>query len=499
MEILITSIDKFKRKDREIIDVVSKGLNFSTNEVSSIVLPALDRHLGKLRPDLTVVIETEYVDCGYRDSYYSYYSTKLERYSRNCIRLSLFENTIASVDDVVLDADFAKKMQETYMGFIILRPLLYACVGRNVISPKAEINCKELAVCETAIKASCMGVKLNVCGFPHSSQDGEMMTCAETAIWAMMEYFGNKYSIYTPTLPSTISKMKESLSSERIFPSTGLTYKQISYILKQFGLGCVVYEHKNPRFKELFTCYVESGFPLAVCLFDKDETIGHAVVCVGRKNIPRDKIKEVPVIQASEDNGVQLRSWNTAINEFVFNDDNMPSYQIASFDEPVKHYEDDEWNNVKITHFIVPLYKKIYIDAETAIDISNNLLVEVIGDKFDNIVRTFLTSSRSYKDYIAKNEDFSQVEKQMLLTLDVAKFIWVTEYANMNSFCADKANGIILIDATGHIDTDDNSSIILYQKGTSAFVYNQRTKTHHEYENLMATKFNTFKTNLKNK
>ena len=56
-----------------------------------------------------------------------------------------------------------------------------------------------------------------------------------------------------------------------------------------------------------------------------------------------------------------------------------------------------------------------------------------------------------------------------------------------------------MMDATGHIDAKDISSIILYQKGTSGFVYNQQTRRHHEFENAMATSFRAFKNNLKNK
>lgn len=498
MEINLTSIKDLKNRQEEIVKFIADGLNLSKTEEIDNVLKILDEHLDKLRPELTIVLETEYVDRGYRDSYYTYYSTKLEQYERNCIRLSLFENSITS-NNVTIDECYAKKLQDAYLGFIILRPLVNACIGRNVISPRAKRNCSDLAVCETMVKTSCMGYKLYVYGFPHSSQDGEMMTCAEITVWSMMEYFGNKYSIYTPTLPSTISGLNESLSYERKIPSSGMYYDQISNILKRHGLSCIVYDYENPRFKELFTCYVESGVPLAVCLLDRDGTIGHAIVCVGRKNISREKVKEIYASQIDKDDTITLISWNMAIDEFVFNDDNVPCYQIAKFDEPAKHYEDDEWNKVKITNFIVPLYKKIYIDAETAIDTANNLLVETIGIESGTVVRTFLTSSRSYKDYIAKNSDFSQMMKQKLLTLDMAKFIWVTEYANVHSFCNEKANGIILMDATGHIDTEDVSSIILYQKGTSVFVYNQKTKTHHEFENFMSTYFNTFKNNLKNR
>ena len=497
MEVLVTSIRNFLDSDNETKQMVADGLGLPDGDALKGVLDTIENHLQKLRPELIVIIETDYVDRGFRDSYYSYYSTKLENYDRNCIRLSLFENTLTPEDEI--DEDFARKLQDSYLGFMIIRPLVNACIGRNVISPRAKRNCANLAICETKVRSSCMGYKLCVYGFPHSSQDGEMMTCAETTVWSMMEYFGNKYPIYTPTLPSTISGLNDTLSYERKIPSTGMYYDQISNVLKWHGFGCLVYDNTNPRFKELFTCYVESGFPLAVCLLDKDETIGHAVVCIGRKNVRRSRIRKVRQIKANKDNPTKLRSWNMAIDDFVFNDDNVPCYQIAKFMAPAKHYEDEEWNKVRITHFIVPLHKKIYVDAETAIDAANNLLVETIGVESGVVVRTFITTSRAYKDYVAKNEDFSQEEKQRLLTLDMAKFIWVTEYADMDTFCDNKANGIILMDATGHIDAKDISSIILYQKGTSGFVYNQQTRRHHEFENAMATSFRAFKNNLKNK
>lgn len=495
MKILVTSIQDFKDRHHRVCDLISEGLSVSNGVDLDIIMNTLDVHWRKLRPELTVVIETEYVDRVYRDCFYSYYSTKLERYERNCIRLSLFNPSITAYSE--FDSDYAVKLQDAYLGFIIVRPLINSCIGRNVISPKAEKNCEELAIREAEVKSSCMGYKLKVSGFPHSSQDGEMMTCAETTIWTMMEYFGNKYPIYTPTLPSIISELSESMSFERTIPSEGLYYDQISKILKHHGLGCVVYEESNPRFKELFTCYVESGFPLAVCLLDNNDTEGHAIVCVGRKNIPKEKILDVPAVKIGEEDDFKLKFWNDTIDEFVFNDDNMPCYQIAKFDEPVKHYEDDEWKNVKITHFIVPLHRKIYIDAETAIDAANNLLAYVIKVPSGSVVRTFLTSSRSYKDYVAKNPDFLQDEKMRLLTLDMAKFIWVTEYADIDSFCDEKANGIILMDATGRSRANDVSSIILYQKDTSAMVYDQKKKMHYEYKAVMATRFKSFKNNLK--
>ena len=48
--------------------------------------------MQSLRSDIHIIAENRYVDRVYRDSYYEYYATKRYQYSRNCIRLSFFEN-----------------------------------------------------------------------------------------------------------------------------------------------------------------------------------------------------------------------------------------------------------------------------------------------------------------------------------------------------------------------------------------------------------------------
>ena len=55
-------------------------------------------HLAKLKDTCYILAETSYVDKVYRDSYYHYYSSKLNNYKRDCIRLSLFEGEIKDGD-----------------------------------------------------------------------------------------------------------------------------------------------------------------------------------------------------------------------------------------------------------------------------------------------------------------------------------------------------------------------------------------------------------------
>ncbi len=450
-----------------------------------------------LREDLTVIVETDYVDKVYRDSYYNYFSTKLKDYQRNCIRVSLFEPNVIS--DFDLTKDQKKMMQSCYLGFVILRPLVKARIGRNVISPKAKKNGNDLAICEAPIKATCLGYKLSVKGFPHSSQDGEMMTCAETAVWEIMEYFGNKYAMYSPILPSNITSALEQALSHRMLPSVGLSYNEMSQALKKFGMASVIYDQQNQKARQIFTCYIESGFPLAVSLetteTDVSDDEGHAVVCIGRKNVPRSIVNDFNPIKM--DNNKSYYLWNECLNSFIFNDDNYPCYQVTNYDNPTGYYNDD-FKGAKITNFIVPLHPRIYMDAENAIWVSNVIITGIIDPPENSVIRTFLTSNRSYKEYIVRNEDFSEEEKGALLTLDMAKFVWVTEIADKESFLDYKANGIILIDATGYI-IDDNylPSVLFVQVGQDGYIYDEEDRNLIKYSFGLSTEFKSFRNNLK--
>ena len=443
----------------------------------------IKEQLSTLRPELTMVVETEYVDAVFRDCYYSYFATKLKSCRRFCVRLSFFEPIFKSINEF-----FGKKeeeIKEDYLGFMIIRPL-GQCIGRNAISPKAKkYPIEDIRICKAEINATCLGVKLKVEAFPHSSQDSEYMTCAETTTWALTEYFGNKYALYRPLMPSALLASLQAHAVERLVPSQGLSIQQISMALRQQEFGCKMYSKKNPRFKELFTCYVESGLPLAVAV--EGGNIGHAIVCIGRKSIDRKQI-----VAKKNIFGNDYYMWNDSVSEFVFNDDNRPCYQIYAFDNPTPYFA-----GVEISHFIVPLHKKIYLAAEQAIDIANFFVARDFNAPADSVIRTFLTSSRSYREYICNNKDMSSQLKLAYLRIDLPKFIWVTEVSSRCDFDTGKVNSIILLDATSTLTIGDPyASLIFKQNNNFITIYDKKSR---DLQNLfvnLPTKFESFNGNL---
>lgn len=443
MNIIFTNTNELQDQ-KTIHDTIVKNLFASSYSTSNIdyanICKKISDFLKELRNDLFIVIETEYVDKDYRDAYYRLYATKFKEHPRNCIRLSFFESKLES-----LISDFSKvtdfdTIEKGYLGFLILRPLKQ-CIGRNVISPIA-FNNSPISICGTSVNSSCMGLKLQVWGFPHSSQDGQMLTCAETTIWAISDYFAEKYSLYSRVFPHNILDLLHDSTFQRQLPSIGLSYQMISLALQRQGLDCRAYHKNNPMFKEIFTCYVESEFPLALAIQNSD--IGHALVCIGRKEISRSTIvSQDPVVE----NGKSLRFWNKGINDFVSIDDNCPPYRIFSFEKPTNHYGMPNWTDTEITCFIVPLHPKIYLEAEKAIALSNEL-VKFTSPMADPVVKTFLTTSRSFKNYILMNPNLRNVDKEVLIQLDAPKFVWLTEVSSVGDFLNSKVGQLILIDPT---------------------------------------------------
>lgn len=355
-DIFILSLDD-QRENNTLLKIIKDYFQLSVFE-SNKIIDSFNLYISALKRGLYIVAETDYVDKVYRDSYYHYYATKLDEYHRNCIRISFFceeiiENTLFESND---------RLNDIYRGFMVIRPLIDSPIGRTLISPLAMLD-RDMAICSTYVNATVFGRKLRVLGFPHSSQDTETMTCAQVAIWSLMEYSGNKYSEYTPTLPSQINKILNFRATIRQLPSVGLLLDDISIAIQKQGFGAITYSQDAYKedFKKIFTCYVESGIPIVVALENKD--VKHAVLCIGRSSKPNTKFSKTYL------DGVRFKEWNKNVDNFIFCDDNLPAYHKALFKKPMNGYQSDSFANCQISHIVVPLYHKVYLEAHSAIKI----------------------------------------------------------------------------------------------------------------------------------
>lgn len=444
----------------ELVPIIETHFHVSSIIAINIV-NSLKEYIDRLRDDISFIIEHPYVDRVYRDSYYSYYSTKMTLYPRDCIRLSIFENVLDP--DLFRDQLDREILQKKYLGFIILRPTIPAVVGRNVISPLALKGHTFLCI-SSSFPVTAASVKLMADGFPHSSQDGETISCAETSIWSIMEYFSSKYFEYKPALPSMIIETLRERFTQRQLPSGGLNIYDMAFTLKKFGFGNKIYakDQFGPVvFKRLLSCYLESGIPILAALDNRGVggNIGHAVLIVGRSFVTDDQIDKLKVTVEENktiehlltQNKISLFDNDDVDKDYVIIDDNFPPYQLSQLSTPAHYYNDPEWLKCELTYFVAPLYPKVYLDAFQA-KLHIKMLFLRIGfslPKESNVfIRVFLASSRSYKDYLTRQANLQATIRDFILDTPMPKFIWIGEFSNKELMKQEKANGLVILGAT---------------------------------------------------
>lgn len=422
---------------------------------------------------LTIIHDRNYVDRVYRDAYYSYFSNKHFDMPRNCQRLAIFQGKF-SYEDFLLGNERKKhqELQEAFIGTIVVKPtpIVHSncAMGRTLLNPN-KLKLPKCYVRTTKFNVSILGAEYNIDAFPFTGQDGEVMTCAETCIWEILEYFGTRYSNYKTVLPKDIIVKLNSISQERILPSEGLTFLQMSDLLKAFGFEPRLYARKSYEnlerkdltkaytsssiniFRRFFHYYVESAIPLVVGVGDSIHE-EHAVVCIGHGN-------EDYTLKNIEINSIgNLKIVDTAsfYKDYVIMDDNQIPYRLEQFDHFTKN------KNMKVQFLAVPLYKHIFLEVNGAVEIVNNFFKSYSAEieimlkdmellKFNSeplVMRLFLTSSRNFKKFRMKKADAIE-EKLLYSEMAYPKFIWVCEISTFFIYTREKkVVGEIVLDAT---------------------------------------------------
>jgi len=481
---------------------ILEGVDFCGQRPS--VYSRLENLLKRLKDDVCFVLEYPYVDRHYRDTYYSYYSSKFKKIGRDCIRVHMFHEKITKNDLIDKSTDFEKKK---YLGFFIIRPIPQYILGRSLISPEA-FKVYNFVCCMAKDRVSLLGNEFTVDGFPHISQDTETHTCAESSLWSFIEYYGSKYSQYKPLLPSQIIKELQDNAEHRLLPSEGLTEIELAKCLQKNGFQCNIYSVHNTInnyiFNRMLQIYIESGMPLLLIMDNNQD--GHAMLVIGHEEDEVYEIKNHPFLLHSSWVDVSFYS-----KKLVFVDDNMPPYQIADISKPTAHYSDSRFNNMVVTHFIVPLPGHVFLVAEKAYALMKEIFntkgmpLEETGEKW--VTRLLLTNSRSFKNFINNADKIIKTDKitykemprsvkEELLHLAMPRFIWICElyrvqnYSKNNGYCS----GLLVMDATG--DGKSLASVLWYVVDEKQFTHNNIVWDE-EYKPIEKFIMSTYRNNLK--
>lgn len=475
---------------------------FDPNKITDSSYTILYNLLVKQCP-FTVIVEKNYVDRFYRDSYYLYYASKNRQYNRFCKRLFFFKGIFYDIENRT-----EKTLEKMFMGSMVIRPLVHGKIGRTLLNPYFFANRKSYMRYAT-YEVVVLSKQLRIHAFPFSMQDGETTTCAEVTIQNLIDYFSRKYQDYRIALASEIFERVDQHGYERCLPTKGLKYSEISRVFSEVGFYPRLYSissfQNEYQFKRNMHYYIESGIPVAVGIERLNTKALHSITCIGHgeKRLNEAKLRRrVRVSYNNKKENVPIWVIDTAdlFDEYIVMDDNIQPYakyawkkrkdtsqspKLTKAEKSFFTYDRFSFGEAELKNMMVPLSKRMFLEAEDAYDLFVDNLSRrdfgiramtdrKIGTK-DNplVMRIFLASSRHFRQ--ARVNNLRRVADSALFAYSSAlfpKFVWVCEIYTIQSYLSDspKVCAELVIDATA--SSHDRNNVIIYNYGKVVRVSN---------------------------
>ena len=292
-------------------------------------------------PARTAIIEEYYIDVDYSASYYDQRGRSFTPDKRGTTRVHLFSQDLPSDALKTADTEVVKTMQESYLGFTVLRPETPVTLGRTFLACPREISGLQVRFpARGATKVDLAGIPLEVESCPFMSQDAKIMACATASLWMSTSNLVEKVNSVASYSTAQITSM--AISIERPFGTAvglrGLSLVEMEQAL--FRMGYHPRRHDFPtadRVIEICHLYSDSGIP-PVLGISLSGGRGHAVTVVGytlRKPTDPD-----PSAQ-------DMFSAHQFVPYLVIHDDQRGMYLLAEV-EPVKRDNDPRTALLKI-------------------------------------------------------------------------------------------------------------------------------------------------------
>jgi hypothetical protein len=468
------------------------------------------------------VLEEPYIDKDYSADYLNFYAAAFRDYPRHTRRLHLFEMDISGHLDLPIAEQQAALAQETYLGFVVLRPIAQGPVGRSVLRfPRFGPGLIVRPAARADYKVHLLGSTLDIEGAaPFIQQDERVGSCAQASIWMAARPVHERHrrtSWHSIAEINRLATTPTDAELSRSLPagSGGLNPIHIIRALRAMGHqplfdyflngapGEALCPQDAPSGGETaadavepiddlaassIVRYLDSGLPVVIALADVGEDIGHAITAVGyvetdggpvRPGATYDRFVRALIVHDDQRGPYRLMPL-TAEDAAGLPQDRLMTYagEILTVDRAA-------------THMFVPLPLRVFLRADRADTVARDYLkryVEIAGagmltriaetyptavatiERFYDLVRTggmvqrtYLTSAGRYRHHLAKSDLADEVKAELLLR-SLPHFVWVTEMIDPEGSTAsdDAARRIIghmVMNATS--STDPSSDLLL--------------------------------------
>lgn len=363
----------------------------------------------------TILVEKPYVDRHWMEEYAGFYATQLHPPSSHAARLHVFRDafdTATFLDRVRAAADgrrveIQRALNEAYLGFIVVRPLPSAPVGRTILRVYGGDDARCYEPARTRSDVHLAGLRLEIEGLPFQQQDRGVGACATAALWSSL----SKVMRTDGQRPPTPLEITRAATSGRVvtraFPAAdGLNLEQMCAALQHAGYSPHVFRKADEPalFLMALKGYLRSGIPLVVVVHTEDGP--HAATFVGFREAP-NKLLDV-------DTGTSHRLRSRGIVRFYVHDDRFGPYARLKHGvhgkktkehrltlEPTEDGFEHLAKPMTFWHAIAPLYPKLRLTVEDLLEFATELLPAFrffagAGRRDRLLVDTRLTLSGSY-------------------------------------------------------------------------------------------------------
>jgi hypothetical protein len=372
-----------------------------------------------------VLIETEYVDKDYRSTFYGYYAKKGRAYRSDCVRLHFFDGSVRFDEATFALHCDEGQLTHHYFGYMVLRPTLFATVGRSLMSANIRRGATGRIV-STDHKVHLLGYTLSVSGFPSMDQNADIAVCAHVACWAVLRHYSQRFPKHGEVLLHDVTRMAHEFDPGGLVPSAGLAMAEAERVFQAAGtypLPVYKRDGEEDAFYGQLMGYLESGFPLFVGMNKQ----AHAVVVMG--------YAWDPLGLPAAGMGPFIGSWQMAVALNVVDDNEMPYLQV---DAPgragrvvgVKYTASD------FDRFIVALPEKIHYPATAVHRQAEQMYLLLAGqmpmpERGETVLRFFVTTIARFRMEVrSRASQYSPALIDIVMNVPTAQFVWVVEYAS---------------------------------------------------------------------
>lgn len=392
--------------------------------------------VGEERRDRTLLVERPYVDRHYLEEFTTYYATSLRPPSPHASRIHIFalefdeqawQTLLKRAAGGDLE-DVQRELNETYLGFITIRPLQNTPVGRTLLRTYGSTNGRRYEPVIRGCSARIMGIELKFDALPFVQQDQGVGACASVALWASLAKVTRASGMRAPTPFSVTQAATKNWVTDRVVPAAGgLELGQLANAVREFGFApYTIKVNDNPQmFLWALKVYLNSGVP-AILLVRKGGEM-HAIAVAGyREGTTLVEMGEHP----------RVHRYNR-LRRIYAHDDRIGPYGKMDLREETE----DDWKRIEvhrpqvddsgdsellqdsyIEYALYPLYPKLRLTAPELATVAAGLspfFKLLVGVEFSDRITTegsFLLNGQYLKDLYSAGVDSHRVARMVQAT-----------------------------------------------------------------------------------